>query len=310
MSLRKQPGANAFRVPDREPEPAPIRGWIRSIAASWRGPRVTPAELARHLDRLSQSDGQLRRQIADLQQTLEKRSQRLHQLIGERDQLKALMGERELQVQRLNQEVGALASQQPKNGAMRQALREMLASLRRARLPATARTSEASAIRADNGARVGAGAPLRPWIKEGEAHPILAAVLVGLREPEFERVLDLVERSCEARGLVPLLLTDHDAFHLLRGRRVLYEYLQPEADRLRHAPELDWHLFLLRRLALIRRKWRPLCVVAFGRDATEVVHRWVQSPFEPTALPTIVGGQAWFDAPKPCTLAAEAEARA
>ena len=123
MALRKEPGANAFRVPRREPEPAPIRGWIRSVAASWPGHSVTSAELARHVDRLSESDGQLRRQIADLQQALEKRSHRLHQLMGERDQLKALMAERELQMQRLNQELGALASQQPKSGAMRQALR-------------------------------------------------------------------------------------------------------------------------------------------------------------------------------------------
>lgn len=74
-----------------------------------------------------------------------------------------------------------------------------------------------------------------------------------------------VERHCAERDLAPLLLTDNDAFQLFRGRRVLFEFLPARADQERFAAELDWRLFTLRRLALIRRKWRPVRVIAFGR---------------------------------------------
>jgi hypothetical protein len=126
---------------------------------------------------------------------------------------------------------------------------------------------------------------LLPWVKDGPPKPVLAVVVLGLPEAEIERVLDLVERHCAARGLAPLLLTDCDAFELFRGRRVLFEFLPAPAQQERFAPELDWRLFTLRRLALIRRKWQPVRVIAFGRAATEVVQRWLDSPFEATPIP-------------------------
>jgi hypothetical protein len=126
---------------------------------------------------------------------------------------------------------------------------------------------------------------LLPWRKDGPAKPVLAVVVLGLPEAEIESVLDLVERHCAERGLAPLLLTDCDAFELFRGRRVLFEFLPAPAQQVRFAAELDWRLFTLRRLALIRRKWQPVRVIAFGRTATEVVQRWLDSPFEATPIP-------------------------
>ncbi|MGH6901847.1 MAG: hypothetical protein ACREIR_03825, partial [Geminicoccaceae bacterium] len=86
--------------------------------------------------------------------------------------------------------------------------------------------------------------------------------------------------------------TDNDAFQLFRGRRVLFEFLPPPSDRERLAPELDWRLFTLRRLALIRRKWQPVRVVAFGRAAGEAVQLWLDSPFETTPIPAALKGGA------------------
>jgi hypothetical protein len=113
-------------------------------------------------------------------------------------------------------------------------------------------------------------------------------VVFGLSAAEIERVLEAIERYCAEHRAAPLLLTDNDDFQLFRSRRVLFEFLPPRAEQQRLAPDLDWQLFTLRRLALIRRKWRPTQVVAFGRTAAEVVQRWLESPFEQTPVPALL----------------------
>jgi hypothetical protein len=124
-----------------------------------------------------------------------------------------------------------------------------------------------------------------PWVKHGPPNDVFAVVVFGLSEAEIERVLEVVEHYCAEHEAAPLLLTDNDSFQLFRKRRVLFEFLPPRSEQQRLAPELDWQLFTLRRLALIRRKWRPVRVVPFGRRAAEVVRLWRYSPFEETPLP-------------------------
>jgi hypothetical protein len=57
-------------------------------------------------------------------------------------------------------------------------------------------------------------------------------------------------------------------------------------------PELDWDLYRLRRLALLRRKWQPKRIVAFGPAARALVDAWQKSPFEDESIARIVGGLA------------------
>jgi hypothetical protein len=121
---------------------------------------------------------------------------------------------------------------------------------------------------------------------------VLGVVVFGLSEPEIENVLGIVERHCAERDLAPLLLTDNDAFQLFRGRRVLFEFLPPRSEQERLAPDLDWRLFTLRRLALIRRKWQPVRVIAFGRRAADILQLWRGSPFEATPIPAPMKAQA------------------
>jgi hypothetical protein len=116
--------------------------------------------------------------------------------------------------------------------------------------------------------------------------------VLGLPEAEVESVLGIVERHCMERDLAPLLITDNDAFQLFRGRRALFEFLPARADQERFAAELDWRLFTLRRLALIRRKWQPVRVIAFGQSAAEVVQLWRDSPFEVTPVPASLKGRS------------------
>jgi hypothetical protein len=229
----------------------------------------------------------------ELKAHFEKSTRRVQQLIGERDRLILLLAERDAELQRLNREVGALTahSAPPVRGssALLTAARAMLEKIREARkVPFRARsnTSPAQATQQPS-----AGRALVPWIKNGPPKAVLGVAVFGLSEAEIERVLDVVEGYCAGCDLAPLLLTDNDAFQLFRGRRVLFEFLPPRSEQERLAPDLDWRLVTLRRLALIRRKWQPVRVVAFGRTAAEVVQLWLDSPFEATPIPAPMKGQ-------------------
>jgi GR25 family glycosyltransferase involved in LPS biosynthesis len=108
------------------------------------------------------------------------------------------------------------------------------------------------------------------------------AVVVGLAEEELEAV---VERTAGDRAVVPVFLTDQDGFAVFRTRRLAFEYLPPPAAR----PGLDWELYRLRRLALLRRKWQPVRIVAFGSEASALVRAWRDSPFEDDRIAALTG---------------------
>jgi hypothetical protein len=249
---------------------------------------LTPSDpvvaLAHPRDRLTQEIAESRQRGDQLKSILDKRSRRVQQLIGERDRLISLLAERDAELRRLNRELGALPpGPAPVAGgspALLAAARALLEKIRR-KAPARVRSTPAQTATTEPASARG----LVPWVKLGPPKAVLAVVVFGLSEAEIASVLDVVERYCAERDLAPLLLTDNDAFQLFRGRRVLFEFLPARSDRERLAPELDWRLFTLRRLALIRRKWQPVRVVAFGRTAAEVLQQWLDSPFEVTPVP-------------------------
>ena len=111
---------------------------------------------------------------------------------------------------------------------------------------------------------------------------VLIAVVIGLDAALLERTLAVVAASSDrSDGAVETLcLTDCADFELFRRHRLLFEYLPPPPDRERFAPDLDWDLYTLRRLARLRRKWNPVRIVAFGPLAQAQVELWRASPFE------------------------------
>jgi hypothetical protein len=250
------------------------------------------AALMQGPNRLSEEVAEARHRGERLEAALEKSTRRVQQLIGERDRLTSLLAGRDAELQGLNRELGALTARAApavrRSPALLAAARAMLEKIRPAR-KAPARATSAAA-QPDTTPRPSAEPALVPWLKDSPPKAVLGVVVLGLSEPEIESVLGVVERYCAERDLAPLLLTDNDAFQLFRGRRVLFEFLPPPSDRERRAPELDWRLFTLRRLALIRRKWQPVRVVAFGRAAAEVVQLWHGSPFETTPVPAALKG--------------------
>jgi hypothetical protein len=276
----------AVEPPAAPPEAPPA---AREEAAS--------AWLTRRVSQLRAEQDALREQLADVEQRLAQRSRRLHQLQGERDQLAALLAGRDAEILRLARELGTRDRPPPPPR------RDPLAAVRR--LWAGAASAPQWLGRATSRLRGMASPPapatttasevpeplLVPWVHQGPARPVLAAVLVGLDAAAVERVLEVVDHTCRERGSVPLLITDNDAFQLLRGRGAVIEFLPPRAEQERAAPDLDWQLYTQRRLALIRRKWQPTRIVAFGSQATAVVRLWQESPFEDTPLPAALRRQ-------------------
>ena len=244
------------------------------------------------LDRLAQELAESRLRSEHLEATLAERASRVQQLIGERDRLVSLLAARDQEMLRLSREIGALtaraapaARRSPALLGAAKAMLERLRDSRKAPLPGKPErarpTTEPSAER-----------PLLPWLESRPPTGVLAVVVFGLSEAEIESVLGIVERRCAERDLAPLLLTDNDTFELFRGRRVLFEFLPARAEQERFAADLDWQLFTLRRLALIRRKWQPVQVVAFGRAAVEAVQSWLDSPFETAPIPASLKGRS------------------
>jgi hypothetical protein len=244
--------------------------------------------LTRRLNRLTQEVSESRQRSEQLQATLEKQTCRVQQLIGDRDRLTSLLAGRDAELQRLNRELGALSTRvapgQVRSPAIFAAARRLLEGLQHAR-KASRYVKPAAPPAHQAEARVGE-TRLVPWVKHRPPKDVFAVVVFGLSETEIERVLEVVERYAAEHDAAPLLLTDNDSFQLFRNRRVVFEFLPPRSEQHRLAPELDWQLFMLRRLALIRRKWRPVRVVPFGRRAAEVVQLWRDSPFEEAPLPT------------------------
>jgi hypothetical protein len=261
-------------------------GYIDGVETPAQGDAVTA--LTRRLNQLMQEVSESRQRSEQLHAALEKHTRRAQQLIGDRDRLMSLLAGRDAELQRLNRELGALSARvEPapvRAPALLGAARAMLEKIQRARKVA-GRAKAAAPRPHQPKVSVANETRLVPWVKHRPPKDVFAIVVFGLCETEIQCVLDVVERHCAERDAAPLLLTDNDSFQLFRNRRVVFEFLPPRSEQQRLAPELDWQLFTLRRLALIRRKWRPVRVVPFGRRAAEVVQLWRDSPFEQTPLP-------------------------
>ncbi len=234
----------------------------------------------------------------ELLETLEQRTRRVDRLAGERGQLERQLIRAERTLQELNRQLGALAPRAEAPPAVRTPGRwstlrgRLLGSLTRLWPGPTDANLAAPrpAVGSERPPTQDPSGPLIPFAEAGEARRVIVVVAVGLEPEPRASVLDLALRLGAERGVVPLVLTDDDDFAPLRRRRMLFEYVPPGPVRLALAPTLEWELYLQRRLALIRRKWQPIRVVAFGGPATDLVRLWSASPFEElpfAALPQV-----------------------
>ncbi|MGP1395733.1 MAG: hypothetical protein ACTS3R_09505 [Inquilinaceae bacterium] len=98
---------------------------------------------------------------------------------------------------------------------------------------------------------------------------MLGVTLMGVDGAALPGILDIIARESTAKGLTPVIITDTADFAPFRARRLIVEYIPPQAARQRFAPDLPWDLYLGRRLVLFRQKWAPVAIVSYGRPPVE-----------------------------------------
>ncbi len=105
---------------------------------------------------------------------------------------------------------------------------------------------------------------LAPFPDRTTGRKTVAVTIFGLDREALAAVLDKVDAVCTARDAVPVVLTDCDAFDLLRERDMPFDHLPSADQRDRFEPGLDWATYFVRRLEVFTRKWQPDGYVAFG----------------------------------------------
>ncbi|MEZ5933341.1 MAG: hypothetical protein R3F54_15605 [Alphaproteobacteria bacterium] len=260
---------------------------------SGQGDRIPPWQS----DRQDKTD--LQAALEELELSLQKANRRINRLQGERKQLEALLDKRDDQIQRLNRELGRHLPAQtlPSEGAARiiggrasfisvlQSIAHGVGSWLARRQSKT----EGAATKVQISDLTHGQVPPLAARRGGDVgQPIVGVVLFGLDKEKIEQLLPIIERDCCSRGMKPLCLVDLDAFELLRAHGLIFEYLPPMEERDRFDRSLHWDLYIQRRLAIIRRKWNPVRVVAFGESAMRMLTLWSLSPFEDKPLPTVL----------------------
>lgn len=265
----------------------------------WPKPGVRPGEQAPGAIAVASAGQEIERlnaSVDELDTALKKADRRIERLIGERSQVRALLDKRDQEIQKLNRELGGHNGGRRlvrgPGGTLPPASRSLSAFVTwvgermRGAFAGRTKAAETHAVtREPNAAGKGVSQPLIARRQNRSSQQIVIAIMFGLNKEDVERLIPIIERDCASKKMTPLFLTDIDAFEVLRSRDLIFEYLPPAGDRNRFDPSLHWDLYLQRRLALIRKKWDPVRVVAFGALATKALTLWCSSPFEDTPLP-------------------------
>lgn len=239
--------------------------------------------------------------LGEAETALDKARRRIERLLGERNQLGTLLAMRDEQIQTLNRELGAQrfvnADQRPSE-TIPSLWKNVLAALTR-KIGSEGRVMEAKSgslfpktqdkITKKKASKPDFGRPpLVVNFKKASPQAVLAVVLFGLDESEIRNLLPVIARDCSASDMMPLVLTDNDAFELLREQGMVFEYLPPAEDREQFSRQLSWDLYIQRRLSIIRQKWQPTRIIALGQVAADTLRLWHESPFEEIPLPAVV----------------------
>jgi hypothetical protein len=243
---------------------------------------------------------ELRTALEEQKLSLAKAERRINRLIGERSQLSSLLEKREKKIDELNRELGKFESAELLAGSLGQERRDVWkwidqviaavsgqisALVSERSRSATLKDTASAAIEAEPSGKT----PIGSRIGDGADKQVVGVLLVGLVQDEIESLLPSIERDCASKGLRPLLVVDIDAFEIFRAHDLPFEYIPPAAQREQFDSSLNWDLYLQRRLSIIRKKWDPIKLVAFGDRATATLKLWSTSPFEETPLLDIAG---------------------
>ena len=90
--------------------------------------------------------------------------------------------------------------------------------------------------------------------------------VIGMAEAERDRMLDWMPADCAANAKLPVFVTDDLDLHPWLSRELLVEHLPSMARQKALAPDLDWDLYLKRRLDFLKRKWRVDHIMDLGKS--------------------------------------------
>ncbi len=246
---------------------------------------------------------ELKSSSEELKLSLNKAEKRINRLIGERTQLSSLLEKRDAKIDELNRELGRFLSSRLAGGDASELKRSpwtwigqaVVAFSNQFRTFANLRLGSSrreSAISGPIDSEESSWTPIGARIGDGTDKQVVGVLLFGLGKDEIENLLPSIERDCVSKGLRPLLLVDVDAFEIFRAHELPFEYIPSQDQRVRFDPTLNWDLYLQRRLSIVRKKWNPAKLVAFGAQATETLKLWSMSPFEEVPLPDVAGSAA------------------
>lgn len=273
-----------------------------TVERLWPEPGHNEAEHTQHATKTTAADQQIAELMAsrgELKQSLEKSQRRINRLIGEKNQLSSLLEKRDTKIEDLNRELGKYQAERELAKARhpgvpqdfsRPLVRSLGAASERIRHFVSKWSGAAKGDEAHSPAvktHELRYTPLVACLGDGVDKPIVGVLLFGLEKDDIERLLPIIERDCTSRGMRPLILTDNDAFEVFRARGMPFEYLPTEDERGRFDASLNWDLYVQRRLAIVRKKWDPVRLIAFGALASETLKLWSGSPFEEAPLPLV-----------------------
>lgn len=103
----------------------------------------------------------------------------------------------------------------------------------------------------------------------GKVNVMLISV-IGMEATARDQMLDWMVEDCQAQGKTPVFIIDSLDLTPWIERRLLIEHLPSLTHQTGLAPDLDWDLYLKRRLLQIKRKWRSGEIADLGGKLGEI----------------------------------------
>jgi hypothetical protein len=99
---------------------------------------------------------------------------------------------------------------------------------------------------------------------------VMLISIIGLGEAERDNMLDWMVEDCAASGKVPVFIVDDLDLAPWLSRELVVEHLPSMKRQRKVAPDLDWDLYLKRRLDFLKRKWSVEHIVDLGRSLDQL----------------------------------------
>lgn len=119
---------------------------------------------------------------------------------------------------------------------------------------------------------------LVPFTDQRPDGRVVMVLAMEVNGEDLPRLLEMVAKTSREDDVVPIVVTDYVDFVSFRDHGTIFEYLPGDEQRNAYAADLDWRLYELRRLTLLRRKWRPINTIAFGPSGARLLREWQASP--------------------------------